>query len=375
MNRFSLTFDFERFARALNRMGAQPARWESRLEASSDRTRIEIQLQEGLEVTSLSEVDSNAAELLEYAGRQVLLYIKDHGDGLEDAMAFPAKGRRFHVADCKTLQQMREDGRFERYVVTTEDSGRFKIAGRTSDGRDEEASATLLVCQNCLEHLNYGNFRANSKPERRRVVQGFDLKEFLARYRTLFSRLPSGRDDEPVDYPANWPEISREYRESVHWTCEGCQTNLEDRPDLLHVHHRNGKKTDTSPSNLQALCKNCHGNQQGHRSVRTTARERQLLRKRRPDRAQNPSWQKIRELADPATYGLLDAIEGQLLPGLPEQGFEVSVQGKNDSWVELAWPEHKQAVCLEQGEAARKLREEGWEVLSLGEAIRRWAPL
>ncbi len=58
-----------------------------------------------------------------------------------------AKGKRFHVNDCKTLQDMKARGRFEeRYVVRNGLSPDFRVYGYLDSGAfTEDEQAQLYV--------------------------------------------------------------------------------------------------------------------------------------------------------------------------------------------------------------------------------------
>lgn len=100
-----------------------------------------------------------------------------------------------------------------------------------------------------------------------RVVRGaFRLGKKL--YRFL-------RPRRETRYASNWATVSRDYKESVGWVCEGCGVHLGRREDqyLLHVHHKNRDSLDNRRSNLVALCVQCHSKQPGvgHRRLKTAA--------------------------------------------------------------------------------------------------------
>src|SRR5699024_4548236 len=74
---------------------------------------IDIELDTGKEIAleELKVMDG----LLTVQGRQVLLYIPDQGFRytLAEIQEDPRNGRRYHVADCSTLDDMRGRKRFE----------------------------------------------------------------------------------------------------------------------------------------------------------------------------------------------------------------------------------------------------------------------
>ena len=58
----------------------------------------------------------------------------------------------------------------------------------------------------------------------------------------------------------DFPEISRQVRESVNWSCSECKVDMLKMKKGLHVHHINGLKYDNSKNNLKVLCALCHQN-------------------------------------------------------------------------------------------------------------------
>ena len=110
---------------------------------------IDIELNRGIEV-QLKDIDCQAG-LLSHQGRQVLLYIKDQGRYVQQAINGNG-GYRFHIADCETLKGMRESGRYNRYVVTNSLTGLFPVCGHDNmTGEKIEGEAELKVCKNCLK--------------------------------------------------------------------------------------------------------------------------------------------------------------------------------------------------------------------------------
>ena len=65
-------------------------------------------------------------------------------------------------------------------------------------------------------------------------------------------------------YPSNWPQIARYYKEQVGWKCEECGIDLRAGKEFLEVHHINGLKRDNEEKNLRALCIRCHAEMPQH---------------------------------------------------------------------------------------------------------------
>jgi hypothetical protein len=80
---------------------------------------------EGIEV-SLDDVKVSLEGYLEYQHERVLLYIKDTRQTIEQ-LQDSKKAKKFHIADCRTLERMRKEKRFDRYIVTQRRDGKFQV--------------------------------------------------------------------------------------------------------------------------------------------------------------------------------------------------------------------------------------------------------
>ncbi|MBL3601800.1 MAG: hypothetical protein JMN25_18375 [gamma proteobacterium endosymbiont of Lamellibrachia anaximandri] len=143
-----LNVDFSALHAAVAKMGASEIHFSIDI-SSRPLEPIDIQLEEGIEVP-LDEIEHDSG-LLSYQGRQILLYIKDHGWNVSNVIEGHALGNKYHVADCGTLQSMRQRNRFDRYVVTNKLTGEFEISGINSVTQEIQSGvARLKVCRNCL---------------------------------------------------------------------------------------------------------------------------------------------------------------------------------------------------------------------------------
>jgi len=342
----------------------------------TDLDKIRIELEKGIEV-ELGDVESNSGGLLTYKGLHVLLYIMDHGAYINKALNDAERGNRFHVSECSTLEKMRRESRFERYVATNNISGIFKITGKRSfwGGGEIEGNARLQICQNCLRKLNYQRFRNLTQQEKYPLISNFNLDRFFSTYSSYFSHMPSytEHDFPGSSYSLDWSQVSTSYRQSKGWTCEKCHVNLSKHRNLLHTHHINGIKADNRSGNFKALCIDCHSKEPMH-AMCVSRKDRQLISKlRNQSNASVPdSWREVIELADPAVYGLLDLCQRKNM-AVPEVGYEIS-----DSYceiigqVELAWPPLKKAVVIGCEEGVEKMEKLGWKILHVDHAINEW---
>ena len=152
-----LRIDFSSLTSAVQRMGAHirdVPLGDFRLE---DIDPVSIDIVTGIEV-DLKDVEVNPGRLLGYKGYQVVLYIPDQGWRIESVLDNPSEGKKVHVANCITLDEMKRRGRIERYVVRNGLSPNFLVSGKTREGEEIEGEAELRVCMNCMKLLNYKNF-------------------------------------------------------------------------------------------------------------------------------------------------------------------------------------------------------------------------
>jgi hypothetical protein len=367
-----LDIDFSALDMAVKRMGAQSIKVEF-----SDKIvpiePIDKQLDEGIEV-NFQDISFDTG-LASYQGRQVLLYIKDHsyGNKIHSVIQDGSKGNRFHIAECKTLAEMRRAGRFERYVVTNKVDGVFHVSGHNGHTNELiEGQAKLSVCQFCLESINYKKF--SSLPRggaRREFVNQFSLVDFFDTYSSFFKFMPSGIAEKSSNaYSDDWDAISRKIREQVNYQCQQCGLNLVFNKRLLHVHHINGVKSDNSEANLRALCCDCHRKQPNHNHMFVSHEQTQQINHLRQEQGitTKESWRSVYELADPGMHGVIDLLERYQVH-FPEVGEELQDErGRVVAELELAWPIKKVGIAVDKDDAvaATKL---GWKVYSMRHAL------
>lgn len=284
-----LEIDFKDLVRLRSEMGAQETKWVPGNGPLSPREEIRSQLQSGIEIT-LEDVARGPGGLLSYKGEQVILYIKDTRSDLHTLQHEPEKSRRFHVAECDTLENMREKGRFERYVVTNRMDGLFSVDWLDRETKERgETEAALKVCKNCLKAINWRGYE-NSEDRleledgrhqsKHQIWSDFEISQLLLEYSTFFHSKPTRRDTtaQPNVYVANWAAISKQARKAKNWTCEACGVNLRSAPHLLHCHHKNGVVTDNSQANLEVLCAIDHAQQPDHGHMKIPVKHKILIK-------------------------------------------------------------------------------------------------
>jgi hypothetical protein len=241
-------------------------------------TRIQLESlgKEGLDV-ELDDVIENHDGTLVYKNKRVILYIRDVS-GYGNFSSDP----KFHISNCRTLRDMRQNNRFGRYVIANKDTGKFTVRAGLSGDLIEKR---LDVCQNCLERLNFDGFVLGWDQGRRRIaVQNFSIRNFFERYpKTLHHDVPKyDESTAPMNrYSQDFAVTSRGLRSARGWRCEGvnCGVNLSDMElqKFLHVHHKDGQKSNDNPGNLLVLCIHCHALTYHHQHMRNTPDYREFV--------------------------------------------------------------------------------------------------
>jgi ribosomal protein L40E len=233
---------------------------------------------EGVTVEDFNDIEVLPDGTLSYKHRRVLLYIRDK-------WAFPQQNLpKFHVADCRKLGQMRQKGRFGRYVISTRTDGKFKMNFIYQAGR-EGSICDLKVCRLCLAHLSYRGYNQGSRRRDEEIYKTFALDVYFAAYpKSLIAALPLHTDDTaPLnDYDDGFREASVRYRAEHGWRCENenCGVDLSDPPNrkYLHTHHVNAQKYDDRRENHKALCIRCHAEEPMHEHLKNSPDYREFKR-------------------------------------------------------------------------------------------------
>ncbi|MBB1125648.1 HNH endonuclease [Thiospirillum jenense] len=364
-----LYVDFSALHEAVRKMGANTFSPELEIEQGTDvLTRIDIELSTGGISVELKDVDFDTG-LLAYKGRQVLLYIQDHGPRVQQVLNSEHEGNKYHVAFCSTLKKMQDIGRYERYVATNDTSGQFFISGLSSVGASVDGIVKLSICKNCLRRLMYKGY----PNKREQIFKEFSLQAFFETYSSFFPHMPKRIAGDPhgETYTSDWTIVAGNYKSSQNYHCESCGIVLDAHKKLLHVHHRNGVKSDNAINNLQALCVDCHRKQPLHNHMFVKHTDMQLLNQlRREQGIVNSilSYEQTFRFADPGVHGVLYGCQ-EANVSIPEIGYILKdANGVTKAYLELAWPRTKRAVAIAEADimAAREL---GWTVRPMIEAL------
>lgn len=355
------------------------ALWSSVRQMGAESASVDLNVDWGPEIEFDKELSSTGVEislkdlvseqgLLSVKGRQVLLFIPDHNYRVEDALADGSWGNKFHIAHCSKLDEMKRRSRFERYHVTNNLSGEFEIFGYDRARQPIKGVTRLNVCKLCLNHLNYKKAANGTAANRDSIVRSFDIGEFFATYSSLFKYLPKSKREQTQGYTSDWKEVSAQVRQAANYTCRKCQVNLSSEKQLLHVHHKNGVKSDNSGSNLEPLCADCHRKEDFHDHMFIPHSDTQLINRLRREQGlminDNHSWDAVFKYADPAIHGLLDhARNKNYMP--PEIGYDIiDENGQSLATLEMAWPGTRYGICIDKPPTAL-----GWVLHNIEEAM------
>ena len=130
--------------------------------------------QEGIEI-DINEITIEQDRTLSYRGIRVLIYIRDISYYGPLYFSMP----RFHVAHCNKLEEMKINGRKNRYVIANREDGLFLI--NIMKRKIETKLEKLMVCQLCLEALRWDGFSMKDN-QKKKIVNNFSIANFFEKY-------------------------------------------------------------------------------------------------------------------------------------------------------------------------------------------------
>ena len=282
-----LNVDFTGIENALRAMGGTKASIGALRETVLIKNPMEYELLERGEIVLETQEDLDSlifpAGLIAIGNTQVTLHILDPFEDEESLSEVPARKTRFHIFDCKKLNEMRQRGRFDRYVASSRKDNLFTV--RPYDNieklRGEKMEAQLAPCRYCLNELDYNGYGGSSKSERNDIVASFSTEDFFETNHHIFRCLPlyTSETFPEGNYTADWARISANFRSKMKWICNCCGVDLQSNKGLLHAHHIDGNRGNNRFSNLRALCVTCHKAQPMHERMGVKPEEKIRLQR------------------------------------------------------------------------------------------------
>lgn len=217
---------------------------------------------EGIEIESSQLQINPVDDTFVYEGRRVLVYIKNQVGSYYNGEV-RVSDYRFHIVNCKTINEFRVKGKFDKFVVSTRNDNQFVcniIVGQEDPRNQFDQLRELMVCKNCLDQLCYLKFCNRTTAEKNEIHESFNLTDYFNKYNSTFVEKPRFTDrNQPVGlYPENWPEISRKIRIKYNWICQKCNGDFTNRKAFLDTHHIDSNPGNCEEKNLIPLCKPCH---------------------------------------------------------------------------------------------------------------------
>jgi hypothetical protein len=160
----------------------------------------------------------------------------------------PVKFPKFHVLKCRTIQEFISSGRFKQRYEFSNYNVNDLVDKQT---RTKYDNVKLEICSYCKSDY-------------------FDEINDTQDFYDLLDKSDIEKNKIEVDifgYVRDWPNISRDYKESQNYTCENCSIQPNGKINhkrWWHVHHINNEKTINDDYNLKCLCILCHANVDSH---------------------------------------------------------------------------------------------------------------
>lgn len=155
---------------------------------------------------------------------------------------------RYHICRCATILDFMNRGVFDGHYVRANTE---IVPVKDKVSLHIEKVSNLPLCRNCIAKIRqYAGISSNEFVEILRQARGEEEVEEEVHEVDIFG------------YTRDWDNISKEYRESHHYTCEECGLQIDDLFDrqYIHVHHIDANKLNNKESNLKCLCLRCHSN-------------------------------------------------------------------------------------------------------------------
>lgn len=243
----------------LNKIGAKPSTKELAPVALISKSTLSMRKQKTITLKDAPREWRDFQVFLDEQSFPFVLYISDQKfkfiSNQKFKFFFSFKEYKFHFKWCKTLEEMSNKGRSDRYRA------KYDICNPLFNINDETSTKQLRVCKNCCNEFPEVYSLFNSKSNN--IESTFKMSVFFNKFGKVNlskSTHPGGKDD----YNRDWTKYSTKIKEEAAWQCNDCRGNYKNNRSKLHVHHKNGVKSDNIRNNLEVVCYACHAKKPGH---------------------------------------------------------------------------------------------------------------
>lgn len=286
-----MSVDYRELDMVLSLIGAKRDSRPLQIDPSSSREKIKFELKSGVRIEAANfDTITTVAGMFSYNGEHAFLYIDEPFHTEDVLIQKPAEtAQKFHlVKSCPHLIAMHNAGRSERYVLIQNRDGLFPSKPRHPITNKTMThiviDAQLLPCRGCLDELGYqgyakpgSEYRQEDRERNNAIVRNFEVQNFFDHYEPFFFDTNYYRDnpnDGKANYTSEHPKIRDQLLIKNNYCCEQCGVQLRDKSSLLHMHHKNGRKGENRPENLQLLCILCHSLQPNHQHMKAAIQSR-----------------------------------------------------------------------------------------------------
>ena len=149
-----LSIDFSDLQELAEKMEAKPVQWILDKKSLPEIVDISIELEKGIEIdiTKLEIIGG----VFSFEGQQLVIYIYDTSNEKEQVLNNPENNIRYHLRDCSKILDMKNQDKFEKkYVGTNNTSGIFRtrVYSDLYKKNKEEIESEICVCKLCLKEL------------------------------------------------------------------------------------------------------------------------------------------------------------------------------------------------------------------------------
>jgi len=191
---------------------------------------------------------------IEVNGIKACAYIKKQRRGI-DYRRMTSTSYRYHLCNCKTIDEKIAKGHLYKYVSTTRSDEIFPVIDQSGE-RAKEIELKLELCSFCRDLLQ----------QRGMLPIPYSLQNFFNRFQPDIPKTIRKTEQVIVEemYAPNHDELAKKYKGQVHYVCQSCGVDCNTQKQCLHLHHKDENGQNNLAANLEVLCVDCHTQKHPH---------------------------------------------------------------------------------------------------------------